>query len=134
LGTLVTISPLRFSSSTRPSEKSFVCRRECLSHWQLTPPDNFYRPSGDTKCITQDLTNVQDYIGGDLSLTNIVSFVASGNVALPSNVTCTDCTKAAYNLLSEQQASLVGTASSEVESQCGASFTGVSIAVILTRL
>ncbi|KAG6817178.1 hypothetical protein H0H87_011880 [Tephrocybe sp. NHM501043] len=55
---------------------------------------------GNTNCITQTLTNVQD-IRGTLSISNIVSFASNegSDTTLPVNVTCTDCVKAIYTTL-----------------------------------
>ncbi|KAL1673764.1 hypothetical protein EV122DRAFT_270167 [Schizophyllum commune] len=51
---------------------------------------------GDTNCIVQTLQNFQTTYG-DLTLTNIQNVLGSDDVTLPSNITCTDCTKALYN-------------------------------------
>ncbi|KAF8893984.1 hypothetical protein BD779DRAFT_1467564 [Infundibulicybe gibba] len=76
----------------------------------------------NTNCITQTLTNVQSIVG-TLSVTNIVGVVAKfGQVQLPANVTCTDCMKAAYNIIKTDVPDLVSDAASAVQSQCGASF------------
>ncbi|KAK7472753.1 hypothetical protein VKT23_000863 [Stygiomarasmius scandens] len=78
---------------------------------------------GNTKCVTQTLTNIQDMVG-TLSISNVGNIganIASSDV--PSNVTCTDCIKEAYNIINEDFPSLVSDAQSDLQSQCGSDFT-----------
>ena len=76
-------------------------------------------------CVTETLTNIQNVVG-QLNLTEIVSIIANPTgVNLPANVTCTNCTKAAYNVINGNYPSLVSGEASAIESQCGSSFTGV---------
>lgn len=89
--------------------------------------------SGNTNCITETLTNIQNLVG-NLSLTNIEGLVASGfpsNVSTndTSSVLCTDCVKAAYNVINTDFPSLISSEQSTLQSQCGSSFTGKQIAI-----
>jgi len=77
---------------------------------------------GDTNCITQTLTNIQDIVG-TLSLANVAQLVANPPTTLPANVTCTNCIKAAYSIISTDAPSLVADVAPALQSQCGASFT-----------
>ncbi|KAI0769643.1 hypothetical protein BD413DRAFT_476957 [Trametes elegans] len=86
---------------------------------------------GDTSnsnalCVTETLNNLEPYTG-TLTVSNIESVasqIAAGTVPnVPSNVTCTDCTKAAYNIVQQNFAGLFSGAASDVSSTCGASFT-----------
>ncbi|KAJ4483284.1 hypothetical protein J3R30DRAFT_1757052 [Lentinula aciculospora] len=78
---------------------------------------------GNTNCVTETLTNLQDVVG-NLTLTSIAGLVASGsNTSIPSNVTCSNCVKAAYNTVNTAFPDLLGSESSTLQDQCGASFT-----------
>ncbi|KAI0633316.1 hypothetical protein C8Q77DRAFT_1057496, partial [Trametes polyzona] len=77
-------------------------------------------------CLTETLNNLEPYTG-PLTTANIQSLasqIEGGTVPnLPSNVTCTDCTKAAYNIVQQNFNGLISGFSSEVSSTCGATFT-----------
>ncbi|RDB29457.1 hypothetical protein Hypma_014814 [Hypsizygus marmoreus] len=78
---------------------------------------------GNTNCVTQTLTNIEGILG-PLSIPNIITLAttgAAGNVTLPTNVTCTTCIKAEYNLLNTEAPGLFG-AEETLEDQCGAEF------------
>jgi len=82
--------------------------------------------NSNSLCVTETLTNIQPYTG-TLSLSNIgsiISEISGGSVPhLPNNVTCTNCTKAAYDIISQAYPEVVqGSANSTITSQCGASF------------
>ncbi|KAJ3844711.1 hypothetical protein F5878DRAFT_655626 [Lentinula raphanica] len=78
---------------------------------------------GNTNCVAETLTNLQDAVG-NLSLTNIASLVASGNTtSLPSNVTCSNCVKAAYNTVNTAFPGLLDSENSTLQGECGTSFT-----------
>ncbi|KAF5370757.1 hypothetical protein D9758_001968 [Tetrapyrgos nigripes] len=78
---------------------------------------------GNTKCITQTLNNIQDMVG-PLSPSNVMNIGASlGSSDIPSNVTCTNCIKEAYNIINQDFPGLLSDAQSDLQSQCGASFT-----------
>lgn len=84
--------------------------------------------SGNTNCVTETLTNLQDAVGSNLTLTNIAGLVASGNdtndTSIPSSVTCSNCTKAAYNTVNTDFPGLLDSENSTLQDQCGSSFTG----------
>ncbi|CDO74345.1 hypothetical protein BN946_scf184645.g1 [Trametes cinnabarina] len=97
---------------------------------------------GDTSnnnalCVTETLNNIQPYTG-TLTVSNIDSIasqVMSGSLPnLPSNVTCTDCTKAAYNIVQQNFGDLTSGFSGDVNSTCGASFTDGSQPSSVTQL
>jgi len=77
-----------------------------------------------TNCITQTLTNIQSILG-TLSLSNIGDVIAKAvtTTSIPSNVTCTNCVKQAYNVLNQSFPSTASSLTSELNSECGASFT-----------
>jgi len=76
----------------------------------------------NTNCITQTLTNVQSVVG-TLSVTNIVGIVGKlDQVQIPTNVTCTDCMKAAYNIIKTDVPDLASDIAPAAQSQCGAAF------------
>ncbi|EEB92613.1 hypothetical protein MPER_08851 [Moniliophthora perniciosa FA553] len=80
--------------------------------------------SGDTNCVTQTLTNIQNSVG-TLSPNNIVNIVANistqDSLLNAQNITCTDCIKEAYNIINTDFP-LGSDAQSELQQQCGASF------------
>ncbi|KAI9066570.1 hypothetical protein FKP32DRAFT_1621942 [Trametes sanguinea] len=97
---------------------------------------------GDTSnnnalCVTETLNNLEPYTG-TLTVANIESLasqIVSGSVPnVPSNVTCTDCTKAAYNLVQQNFGDLISGFSGDVNSTCGASFTDGSQPSSVTQL
>jgi len=80
--------------------------------------------SNGTNCLASTLNDIQS-ANGPLTLSSLIQLVTLGNVSnIPSNVTCSDCTKAAYNILRSDVPSIVSDASGGLEQQCGANFTG----------
>lgn len=81
-------------------------------------------------CVTEFLTGVQGTTG-NLSMANIEAFgtnlVNGGSLPnLPSNVTCSNCVKAAYTIVNKDFAGLVpSSVGSYFQNTCGASFTGM---------
>jgi len=78
--------------------------------------------SDNTNCVTQSLTNIQTTTGVTLNV-NELGVLASGGYSslnLPSNVICTNCAKAAYNILEPIDPTLIPQAT--VQGECGASF------------
>jgi hypothetical protein len=77
-----------------------------------------------TNCITQTLTNIQSILG-TLSISNIGDVItkATATTNLPTNVTCTNCVKQAYNVLNTDFPSTASSLTSGLDSECGASFT-----------
>ncbi|KAF9024844.1 hypothetical protein BDZ89DRAFT_954353, partial [Hymenopellis radicata] len=78
---------------------------------------------GDTYCVTETLNNLQTSLGTTLSLSNIVSLFGSDDTQIPSNITCSDCSKAAYSIVKADYPALVSDDESDVQAECGASFT-----------
>ena len=87
--------------------------------------------NSNTLCITETLNNLQPYTG-DLTITNLESYVSAimsgGSIPnIPSNVTCTDCVKASYSIVSQSFGDLIpSSVSSDLSSTCGSSFVGES--------
>ncbi|KAG1766952.1 hypothetical protein EDD22DRAFT_950280 [Suillus occidentalis] len=82
--------------------------------------------STSTLCVPELLTNIQSATT-TLSLNNIVSLVTklvSGqSTGIPSSAVCTNCTKAAYTVLSQGLPGIASTAQSSFSSECGANYT-----------
>ncbi|KAK0461208.1 uncharacterized protein EV420DRAFT_1530896 [Desarmillaria tabescens] len=78
----------------------------------------------DTYCVTETLRGIESSVG-TLSVNRIVSLIGaqSGLSSLPSNVTCSNCAKAAYNILKEADPGLADNGTESIQSQCGESFT-----------
>lgn len=100
-----------------------VCKSELssINMWSLPLTVNF---SNGTNCLASTLNDIQS-ANGPLTLNSLIQLVTLGNVPnIPSNVTCSDCTKAAYNILRSDVPSIVSDTSGELQQQCGANFTG----------
>ncbi|KAF8586696.1 hypothetical protein K439DRAFT_1659511 [Ramaria rubella] len=85
--------------------------------------------SNDTLCATSTLLDVQQFGGQPLtanSAMNAISEIVSqgGKGSLPTNLTCTGCTQAAFDTFQADQALLAANPSvqSAISSQCGANF------------
>lgn len=87
--------------------------------------------TNNTLCLTTTLDNVESVLG-PLSLDNIMTQmteILTGQATnLPTSLVCTDCSKAAFNILKQNDPALAGssTVTNAVENQCGASFVGMS--------
>ena len=107
-----------------PTVRSIVCLQEWarfINMWLLPLTVNF---SNGTNCLASTLNDIQS-VSGPLTLNSLIQLVTLGNVPnIPSNVTCSDCTKAAYNILRSDVPSIVSDTSGELQQQCGANFTG----------
>ncbi|KAK0212786.1 hypothetical protein DFS33DRAFT_65888 [Desarmillaria ectypa] len=82
----------------------------------------------NTYCVTETLRVIESSVG-TLSVNRIVSLVGeqSGFSSLPNNVTCSNCAKAAYNILKDADPDLANNGTESIQSQCGESFTGERI-------
>ncbi|KAF5361057.1 hypothetical protein D9756_005000 [Leucocoprinus leucothites] len=79
--------------------------------------------NNNNNCLVSTLSTIEG-VTGPLTIDNILQMVMLRNVpSLPSNVTCSDCTKAAYNILRTDVPNLVSDASSDLQQTCGANFT-----------
>jgi hypothetical protein len=78
---------------------------------------------GNTNCVTQTLTNVQNVVGDLTNVQNILGAVGGGLDNLPANLTCTNCIKEAYNVISDDVPSINPDAADFFKDKCGASFT-----------
>ncbi|KAK1224586.1 hypothetical protein PQX77_012481 [Marasmius sp. AFHP31] len=80
--------------------------------------------SGDEKCITKDLKAVEGAIG-TLSVDNITKMVTTlgfNATSIPKDVYCSDCTKAAYNIVNQDFPAYLADSKNDIQQQCGASF------------
>jgi len=81
--------------------------------------------NNDELCVTETLTNIQSTTG-TLTLTSLSTLFSSllggGSLSLPSNTTCTSCTKAAYNIANKNYPGLVSGETIAIEQTCGQSF------------
>lgn len=81
-------------------------------------------------CITELLTDVQTAIGQPLSintLSQIPAIISNGSfagISIPSAVTCSSCTQAAWSIVDQEipQAANVSVITNALNSKCGASF------------
>ncbi|OJT09268.1 hypothetical protein TRAPUB_14265 [Trametes pubescens] len=93
--------------------------------------------SNNTLCVTETLNNLEPYTG-TLTVSNIeavASQIVAGTVPnVPSNVTCTDCTKAAFNLVEQNFNGLLSGFSSDVSTTCGSSFIDGTQPASVTQL
>jgi len=81
--------------------------------------------NNDELCVTETLTNIQATTG-TLTLSSVSALFSSllggGSLSLPSNTTCTSCTKAAYNVANKNFPDLVSGEKNAIEQTCGVSF------------
>ncbi|KAI0645463.1 hypothetical protein C8Q79DRAFT_926694 [Trametes meyenii] len=98
---------------------------------------------GDTSnnnalCVTETLNNLEPYVGtlSTSGIESLASAIAGGSVpSVPQNVTCTDCTKAAYSILQSKYGDLLSSSyASSVSSTCGASFVDGAQPASVTQL
>ncbi|TFK73967.1 hypothetical protein BDN72DRAFT_875452 [Pluteus cervinus] len=79
---------------------------------------------GNTVCLTETLTAIQD-VNGPLTFQEVVPII-EGDVSanLPTNITCSNCQKAAYNIIKAQLPIADDQVTdAAVQKECGASFT-----------
>lgn len=103
-----------------PTVRSLVCLQNSTSH---------------NLCITDALTTVQSSLGTTLSengLESLVTGFVSGSTnlssALPPSLICSDCTKAAVQLINTDQPGLIPSdATDYFNQQCGSNFTSGSM-------
>ncbi|KAJ3514330.1 hypothetical protein NLJ89_g2433 [Agrocybe chaxingu] len=110
------LSGIGFTSDSTPQVTSIV------QQYYPTVRKVVCLKDGDTNCITQTLTNIEGTVG-TLSLNNILQIVANPPDNLPTNISCTNCVKEAYNVIRTDVPSIVSDADPALQSQCGASFT-----------
>lgn len=81
---------------------------------------------GSTNCITQTLQNIEGVVG-TLSLSNIVQLAVNPPMTILAqnltNITCTNCVKEIYNVITEDIPSSTSSLQSTFNEQCGATFT-----------
>jgi len=76
---------------------------------------------GNTFCVTELLTDIQDAFG-PLTISNIPNIVKGFSVnSVPQNLTCSNCSKAAFNVVNQDVPGLIP--ASDAQQECGASFT-----------
>ena len=101
--------------------------------WKLTPR----LTSEDEFCVTETLTAIQSDLNTTLSISNLVTLVGSGlstASAIPTSTRCSDCSKAAYSILKNDYPSLINGTESDIEAECGATFTGTFGTAMIDRV
>lgn len=84
--------------------------------------------SGTNNCVVQLLTSIQNTFGPITNISYITNLVKTVKASgLPSNITCTDCVKEAYNLANKSLPTVVAELGPPLQSQCGASFIGKAL-------
>jgi len=77
-----------------------------------------------TNCIVELLTDIQNAAGATLSISEIISLVMNPTPQdVPTNVTCSDCSKAMYNVVNQNFPALLNDSTASVQATCGANFT-----------
>jgi len=77
---------------------------------------------GNDNCVVQTLTNLQTVTGDLTSVGNVLGLLNIDVTDLPTNITCTNCVKAAYNTISADVPSINPDVSSFLSNKCGATF------------
>jgi hypothetical protein len=63
-----------------------------------------------------------------------MSMAMNPSASIPSNITCTDCVKAAYNVINTDQPGLLPSeVNSTLQQECGASFIGEAQQHVVSR-
>jgi hypothetical protein len=82
--------------------------------------------SANSLCVTELLTDIQSATT-TLSLSNIVGLITEAisgtTVGIPQNVTCSNCSQAAYTIVAQDFPGLLTSEESTIQSECGSSFT-----------
>ncbi|KAG8213637.1 hypothetical protein J3R82DRAFT_10326 [Butyriboletus roseoflavus] len=82
--------------------------------------------SANTLCATEQLTEIQSSTT-TLSINNIVGMATMAmtgkTMSIPQNVTCSNCSKAAYTILAKDFPTLLTNEQATFQSECGSSFT-----------
>jgi hypothetical protein len=82
--------------------------------------------STKTLCVPEVLTDIQSATT-TVSLNNIVALLTKlmfgQSTGIPSSALCTNCTKAAYTVLSQGLPGVASTAQSSFSSECGTNYT-----------
>jgi hypothetical protein len=98
--------------------------------------NSFCSTSTKTLCVPEVLTDIQSATT-TVSLNNIVALLTklmSGqSTGIPSSALCTNCTKAAYTVLSQGLPGVASTAQSSFSSECGTNYTGNSCAILFRQ-
>ncbi|KAI0743865.1 hypothetical protein C8Q80DRAFT_1272496 [Daedaleopsis nitida] len=96
--------------------------------------------NSNTLCVTETLTNIQASTGA-LSVANIESiataFMSAGTIPnVSANTTCTDCSKAQYNLITQSSFGdlIPDNIKQDVSTTCGASFVDGTQPATVTQL
>ena len=110
-----------------PTWHKVVCLKKFVFLSLLSWTDGliFSHSANSTLCITELLTNIESY-SGTLTPANFQKVFGNGAdlPATPANITCTNCTKAAYNIVINDVPSAVTSAKPAYQSLCGAAFVG----------
>jgi hypothetical protein len=92
--------------------------------------------SANSLCVTELLTDIQSATT-TLSLSNIVGLITEAisgtTVGIPQNVTCSNCSQAAYTIVAQDFPGLLTSEESTIQSECGSSFTGLCSDPFLLR-
>ena len=116
-----------------PSVRQMLCAEEYVIPLIPLIPINCIltlNRRGSTNCINQTLSAMQSTFGSIDSPNKLVSDLTS---SLPSNITCTDCNKAIYNLINQASPSVASKLNTTV-AQCGANFTGKTLSNVSIKI
>jgi hypothetical protein len=82
--------------------------------------------SANSLCVTEELTVIQSATT-TLSIDNVIGLItqamSGATINIPQNVTCSNCSKAAYDIVAQSFPSVVSSEQSTFQSKCGSSFT-----------
>lgn len=88
----------------------------------------FCSNNNGTLCVTETLKNVES-VQGPVTISTVSSWLTNGipQSLLTSNISCTNCVKQTYNVISSQAPTLLAsTTSTSLRNTCGASLIGWS--------
>ncbi|KAI0779770.1 hypothetical protein C8Q74DRAFT_1260930 [Fomes fomentarius] len=94
--------------------------------------------NGNTLCVTESLNDIEQYTGS-LTIANLESLANAAFQGsfpnIPANISCTDCSKAAFGLVAQQYGDLIpDNFKTEISNTCGASFLDGAQPATVTQL
>jgi hypothetical protein len=112
-----------------PAVRQIVCLKESVvgsspTKWLLILFLN--STSANQLCVTETLTGIQNSFGtlSASGIEKIFTDLFSGKTTVPKSITCSDCTKASYNILKTNFPDYVTDLTSNLSTECGSSFVG----------
>ncbi len=124
-------TPTNFATEFKafyPVFRKIICLKQSVScrfysFLNVIDGDRLESPySGNTLCLTEFLTQIEK-TNGTLTLTNALKLLTNPET-LPKEITCSNCNKAAFNILAQADPTDANASKATLQQQCGAAFVG----------